>query len=177
VDVRLLLDVDEARLPSDGLLGLTLFTPADAPALADLDRDPEHRRRFALPAEHVPSVEHSRAVIKAWAWSRADGQRYAFAVRLPTGELVGGVELSPRPQLAANVSYWVHPAQRGRGYARRAVALACAWVRDQSPLERLEIRVEPDNLASCRVALACGFEATGARAGLLLYVLEMKRGR
>jgi [ribosomal protein S5]-alanine N-acetyltransferase len=174
--MRLLLDVDEASLPSDALLRLTLFTPADAEALADLDRDPEHRRRFELPAEHVPSVAHSLAVIEAWAWARADGQRYAFAARLPTGELVGGVELYPRPQLAANLSYWVHPAQRGRGYARRAVALACAWVRDRSPIQRIEIRIEPDNLASRRVALACGFEPTGARAGLLLYVLEIKRG-
>ena len=46
---------------------------------------------------------------------------FAYAVRSAAGELVGGCELRLAAPDSADVSYWVFPAFRGQGYARRAL--------------------------------------------------------
>lgn len=92
-----------------------------------------------------------------------------------TGEQVFAVELDGRlagmvagnPSLAvlaegeANISYAVHPWARRRGVARTAVGLLCQWLADQRLAATAVIRVDPDNHASIRTALACGFVAAG----------------
>jgi ribosomal-protein-alanine N-acetyltransferase len=64
-------------------------------------------------------------------------------------------------QSDAEVGYWLGTAARGRGLARRAVALLCAWAQGALRLRRLHLLVDLDNAASHAVALACGFRPTG----------------
>ena len=75
-----------------------------------------------------------------------------------TGLARGLIWLAVRPQPGVlGIGYWVVPAARGAGLARRAVRLATRW----SLLEgaaRVEAWVEPGNEASQRVLLAAGFE-------------------
>lgn len=56
-----------------------------------------------------------------------------------------------------NISYAVHPWARGRGVAAEAVRLLCDELTAQGVGTRAAIRVEPENLASVRVAEKCGF--------------------
>ncbi len=56
-----------------------------------------------------------------------------------------------------NIAYSVHPWARGRGVAGQAVLLLCRWLADHSIGERAAIRVEPENVASVRVAEKAGF--------------------
>ena len=56
-----------------------------------------------------------------------------------------------------NLSYAVHPWARGRGVAVEAVRLICQFIRAEDIGRRAAIRVEPENVASVRVANKSGF--------------------
>ncbi len=160
-------------LPTDGLVALTAFVSSDASVLCDGDRDLEHRRWFEFPDDFVPSIQHSLEVIARWEEERIDGKRFPFAVRdAVTDTLLGGCELRPRADEAANLSYWTYPAHRNRGIASRAVALACKVAFADFGFRRVEVLTDPDNAPSCLVAIRNGFRVAGIRDGRVLHVLE-----
>jgi RimJ/RimL family protein N-acetyltransferase len=82
---------------------------------------------------------------------RADGRAVGFAayVRL---ELDGG---------QGEIGYVVAPAARGRGIASRAVALLTRWGFDELGLRRIELRIDPANSGSVRVAERSGYALEG----------------
>ena len=162
--------------PSDGVVILTPFTPQDAASLREVDEDHEHRRRFDVPDDFVPSLQHSERVIAGWERDRAEGTRYTFAVRdARTADLLGGCEIRPREDRSGALSYWTLPRYRRGGIATRAVLLACRVAFDGLALERLEILTDEDNGPSRRVAMGAGFEEVGRRDGRILHVLEAGR--
>jgi len=65
----------------------------------------------------------------------------------------------------ADLGYGTHPDARGRGVGRRAIVGLTRWL--MSPegrdLERVQLDHSTENAASCRVALAAGFEREGIR--------------
>ena len=119
--------------------------------------DEETARRFGWwPASSTE--ETVRAAYATWArnWQE-DGPVRAFAARDPgSGALVGNCELRIGPDGTGRVSYWTHAGQRGRGYARNALALLVDYAASIG-VTRLEAHVAPDNHASRHVAEAAGF--------------------
>ncbi|MGW5670150.1 GNAT family N-acetyltransferase [Micromonospora sp. NPDC003776] len=97
-----------------------------------------------------------------WA---AGGASYAIADPA-TDRLLGAVGLgSPLPERRQlEIGYWVAPWARGRGVAT-AAARALAERAFAAGTARLELLVEPENVASQRVALASGFHHEGVRRG------------
>jgi len=163
----------EDKLPSDDSVELTFFRPSDAAAMRDMDADPEHRRRFDFPEEFIPSLAHSEKVIASWTGAREEGQ-FVFAVRArASGELLGGCEIWLLGDSVANVSYWTIPRHRAHGVASRAVALLYELVRTRPGIRRLEIIVDPDNIASRRVAMSAGFHEVGMREGRVLHIKDL----
>jgi RimJ/RimL family protein N-acetyltransferase len=65
----------------------------------------------------------------------------------------------------ADLGYGVHPDSRGRGVGRRAILALTRWlmVPEGRGLERVQLDHSTENPASCRVALAAGFEREGVR--------------
>jgi RimJ/RimL family protein N-acetyltransferase len=170
--------VSESGGPTDGVVVLNRFRAPDAAAMRDGDRDPEHRRRFDFPPDFVPSIGHSLAVVARWRREREAGRRFTFAVRdVRAGTLLGGCELRPAANGAANLSYWTYPAHRKCGVASRAVALAISHAFGDLGLVRLELAVDAGNLPSLKVALRAGFRQAGFRDEKVLYVLEARRRR
>ena len=163
----------EDDLPRDEAVVLTFFHLTDAPVMCEMDSDPEHRRRFDFPEEFVPSPEHSERVIAGWTDARREGQ-FDFAVRdLGTGDLLGGCEIRLVGDDVANLSYWTVPRHRSQGIASRAVALACQVASEHIGVQRVQIVVDPDNIASRRVATRNGFREAGTRDGRILHVKDM----
>ncbi|MGX6606558.1 GNAT family N-acetyltransferase [Micromonosporaceae bacterium Da 78-11] len=84
-----------------------------------------------------------------------------------------------------NISYAVHPWARGRGVAGEAVRLILEYLREHRIGTRAAIRVDPDNVASVRVAEKSGFiyvhdftsgtdrQPDGTPATLRLYVHDV----
>jgi len=135
---------------------LTCHQPQDAAAQV-AGEDEETARRFGWWPQR--STEQGvLATYERWAaqW-RDDGPRRAFATRdAITGVLVGGCELRISPAGAGEVSYWTHADQRGKGYAKQALALLCEYAATVG-VTRLEAHVAVDNHASRHVAKSAGF--------------------
>ncbi|HKC63340.1 MAG TPA: GNAT family N-acetyltransferase [Pyrinomonadaceae bacterium] len=165
----------EHNLPGDDHVVLTFFHASDAAALRELDADPEHRLRFEFPEDFLPSLEHSERVIADWTRARDRGGPFVFAVRavVADGELLGGCEIRLMEKHVANLSYFTLARHRSRGVASRAVALACQIAKTSLSVKRLEIVVEPDNVASRRVAMRNGFRETGMRNNRILYLKDI----
>ena len=96
------------------------------------------------------------------------GQGVSLAIASDdTGEAFGLVILLARPQPGvAGLGYWVVPAARQRGLARRAVGLMTEWGLETFAL--IEAWVEPDNDASQRVLAANGFQCEGLLRSFLV---------
>jgi ribosomal-protein-alanine N-acetyltransferase len=101
-------------------------------------------------------------------WSRvSSGRGYSFAVA--TGgapdRALGQIGLWPRPSdpARASIGYWVAPSGRGGGIAGRSLRVLSAWAFSEQAMARLELFVEPRNVASIKTAEGAGF----VREGLL----------
>ena len=78
---------------TDGIVYLDDFQLTDASAMLAADRDSEHRKRFEFPPDFVPSLEHTRNVIRGWIYDKKLGTRYTYAVRATDSTcLVGGAK-------------------------------------------------------------------------------------
>lgn len=150
------------RLPAtltDGVVVLDAHRPADAEAHLR-GEDDEMRRRFDSP--RPSTLGETRAAIERWIAARvAGGPMFAYAIRGPTGVLVGGCEIRPLDAERASVSYWIFPDFRGRGHATRALRLMCEAAGACGGFARLEAQIDPDNAASRRVAERSGFAWAG----------------
>lgn len=106
-------------------------------------------------------------------WRTGGPRRHLGIVDRATGALAGGVEahfaVPELPTGSVNISYWVFPQWRGRGYAARAVRLVCAWLRDATDADTAVLRVDAGNAPSLRVARDAGHVLTGPGPGGLLH--------
>src|SRR5262249_29647607 len=104
----------------------------------------------------------ARANIERAANSWRDGSWAVFRIAdRATDRVVGGVNLRFAGDETAEVSYFLHPSARGRGWATRAVLLVSRWAFDALGIERVELRAHPENDASRRVAERAGFVFEG----------------
>ncbi len=68
-----------------------------------------------------------------------------------------GLEPGRNPE----IGYGVLEEHQGKGYATEAVRLARAWAFQQPDIHAVEAETEPDNAASQRVLMKCGFRPMG----------------
>jgi RimJ/RimL family protein N-acetyltransferase len=127
----------------DGDIALRPLAEEDVPAIVEACRDPEIPRRTSVP-EGLTQAQAHDFVVEA-------GDVYAIV----------------------DFGYWVRKEARGRGVATRALVLLSRWAARERGLGRLQLIVEPDNLASIRVAERAGFR----REGRLRDYIELKGSR
>jgi len=114
-----------------------------------------------------PTPERHREAIRAWRRDWAAGMRAGFVI-VVGDRLVGSVDAKIVDEHTAELSWTLYAGERGQGYATRAVRVLVDWAltaRDQGGLgvSRVEAKVEPDNLASNRVATRAGLRREGLR--------------
>ena len=146
---------------TDGVLLLDGYLREDVDAHLK-GEDEETARRFGWYPQRS-SVDTVRGAIERWQenW-RTGGSRRAWAVRDPeTGRLLGGCEVRLKGSGVAEMSCWTGHEDRGRGVASRAARLVCDYAFHELGVARVEVLVEPDNLASRRVAEKAGFVQEG----------------
>lgn len=146
---------------TDGVVKLDAHRLEDA--AQDLaGEDEEIRRRFDG-ARPTTVAEAEDAIRRYTARRAAGGPEVTYALRLPDGTLIGGAEIRRPAAQHADVGYWVFPAFRGAGYARRALSLLCRAAIDCiDGLVEISAHIEPDNIASLRTAEAAGFREVGS---------------
>lgn len=143
-------------LAGDGFV-LRPFTIDDvAPDHAAIE-DPSSARWL-----NAVSTGEPRTVFGGLEAMRRAGQALAFTIADPEdGRYLGAVMLFVKEHDTGELAYVVAPEARGRGFARGAVALLGDWGVATLGLQRLQLRIDPDNEASHRVALACGYQVEG----------------
>jgi RimJ/RimL family protein N-acetyltransferase len=143
---------------TNGVILLDAYRLEDAEAhLAG--EDEEMRRRFD--ALRPASLDETRRAIERWIGRASGGPMFTYALRDVSERLMGGCELRMGLADSANVSYWLFPQFRGRGHAFQALNLVCGASERIAGLNRLELRISPDNESSRRVAEKAGFLQTG----------------
>jgi len=146
---------------SDGVVSLDRHTDADVDAHLAGEDDEQARRLGWYPASST--AEGVRRAFDGWAhdWS-SNGVTRTFALRDASSRvLAGGVQVRQRENRVGQLSYWVFPPFRGRGFATRGLRLVSAWAFAELSVGRLELLIEPDNEPSRGVARAAGFVEEG----------------
>jgi ribosomal-protein-alanine N-acetyltransferase len=139
----------------DGTVSVRLLTPGDAPWVASAVAAGETCCLGPVPGPLT--VPDARAMIVSWEDARGEGLGLALAAQ-DKDRLVGLLVLQTVEPGDVEVAYWIAAAERGRGYATRAVGLVSRWLAGSPGAPRVWLETDPDNRASQRVAEKTGFE-------------------
>ena len=174
-----------AEVPAltDGAVTLRGWAARDADAVLAACQDADTRRWMDVPVPYLPEHaaefvgEHSRR-----QWSSRQGAPFAITAT-DDDQVLGACGLAAVDSVhhVAEVVYGVAPWARGQKVAQRAGRLLCDWALREVGLARLELYVEPSNVASRAVAerLGCELEGVlrskaliqGTRRDMALYAL------
>jgi RimJ/RimL family protein N-acetyltransferase len=145
---------------TDGAVTLRAHTPADLDGLLEMARDPETVRWTSIPRPY------GEADARRWIEETApagwrEGRACRWAVAGDDGRFAGNLDIG----LGAppSVGFGLAPRARGRGLMSRALRLAAQWAFTEAGLPVLHWWAQAGNLASWRVAHACGFTFEGTR--------------
>jgi ribosomal-protein-alanine N-acetyltransferase len=126
----------------------------------------------------------SRAVCESWLRRHAQKRRIdgfaPWTIVLRSDDRVigwGGLNVDPEaPEWGPEVSYFIHPAYQGRGFATELVHGSLRHGFDDLHLERIGAFAMPENQTSIRVLTKCGFKFLRYEPALLRnhYELEAK---
>ncbi len=149
---------------SDGVVELRPWRRDDVAVLPGLiNGDPEIERWLEL----MPSP-YTRKDAREWVARATEAWRTGlflpFAVLdAKTGEVVGGLGFNSLDAESASgeIGYWLSAGARGRGLTTRALRLVTLWGFEALGLERIQVRAEAENVASCRVAEKAGYRREG----------------
>ena len=135
------------------------WTPEDAAAVHAACQDPEIQRWTTVPSpyHHADAVRYVTSAAPA-AWLEGGG---VFAVEKPDGLLAGSIGAHGMRDGVAHVGYWTAAGARGRGITSDALRTLTCWLLRDRGAARVELVVEPANVASARVAEAAGFSVEG----------------
>lgn len=163
----------------DGVVALRAWEDRDTGCVEQASQDPRIPTGTTVPVVYTP--EEGLAFVARQRDRYASGQGISFVVAGAADDVaVGLVVLLRRPQEGVlGLGYWVVPAARERGVARRAVALATRWALEDVGAARVEAWVDPDNEPSQKVLQRNGFvregvlrnfmEFAGVRTDLVVY--------
>lgn len=174
--MNLRLDRLAQRLETERLV-LRAFEPGDAPALFELV---QASRAHLDPWLLWPGRMSSIGAVEQWAARPHDGSesnRLGVFTK-DRDELLGAAGLRARSLepgsswFYVDVSYWLGPHALGQGYATEAARRLAEHAFDDLDAPRVEIRTEPHNERSKRVAERLGFRFEG-----VLRAVGQRRGR
>ena len=146
---------------------LTPSSSADADAMWEATEAsiPELMPFMVWAADAAP--EHTRAFLEMAEKNWAEGvANWIFTIHVD-GVVAGTISLlSAKPMMkVAEVGYWIRSDVAGRGYMTDAVRAICRWGFSEAGMERIELRADPANHGSVRVAEKAGFVREGLLRG------------
>lgn len=142
------------------MLQLRRAGPDDADALLRWRNDPATRAASHSDAVLVPG-QHA-----AWlAAVLADPQRRLWIAETASGESIGAIR-ADRAEEGYLLSWMLAPEARGKGFGKALLAAAMA----ELPDVLLRAEIKDDNVASWRMAEACGFQCVKNEDGLRHYL-------
>ena len=133
------------------------FRKADVTPDHEAIEDPSSARWLNPVSSGEPDV-----VFAAMEVERKAGRMLAFTIADASDDrYLGAIVLFMKEFDTGELAYVVAPEARGQGLARSAVELLGAWAVAELGVQRLQLRIDPENEASQRVALAAGYQREG----------------
>jgi Acetyltransferases, including N-acetylases of ribosomal proteins len=142
---------------TDGVVVLREWREEDIePALA-LTKDPEILRYTRVPEDNTAEI------IRGFMFEHPDAEARLVIADPETDAMLGSAAVLRADVEAgrAELGYWIGAEHRGRGFAARAVDLLADWALREQGFVRLELHIDPENVASLRVAEKTGFVLEG----------------
>jgi RimJ/RimL family protein N-acetyltransferase len=163
-DLQVDIESTPYRIRTERLL-LRCYEPEDAEALREATAaNKEHLTPFMPWARNEPqTLEEKIALVRRFRGEFDLGKQFVYGVFDPeSGRLIGGtgVHLRAGPN-AVEIGYWIDKDRVGHGLATEA---SCALIRTAFEIMkagRVDIRCEPENVASARVPEKLGFRREG----------------
>lgn len=137
------------------------------------------RRWRDADADELVACANGDDVLAVWLdrlpqpYTRADALSYIRGETVPdeqaycitdaeSGRVLGSISLNPKPggDGVVEIGYWMRADARGRGLMTRALRLVAGRAMDDGAA-RGQLRADPENVASCRVAEKAGFTHEG----------------
>lgn len=151
-------------LQSDRLI-VRCWQPADAPLLKEaVDGSLDHLRPWMPWAHNEPqSVEDKVELIRSFRAQFDRGEDFVYGVfSADERTVLGGCGLHQRggPR-SLEIGYWIRADSVRCGYATEVVQLLTKAAFRACGVERLDIKVEPENLASASIPRKLGFVEEG----------------
>ncbi len=139
--------------------------PEDAPLLKEaVDSSLEHLRAWMPWAYGEPQELGQKAeLLRRFRGNFDLGQDFIMGIfSADESEVLGGTGLHPRvgPD-AFEIGYWVRVDRVGQGIATKTAAALTQVGIGLAGVDRIEIRVDPDNELSCRIPRSLGFTEEG----------------
>lgn len=154
--MRIVVAVAESRL-TDGVIVLRSWETADAPAIVECVDGDEVLARW------LDQIPQPYRVEDALGWLAGETARGSAEVKwaiLVDDGIVGSIGATPQGDGVWEIGYWTRAEARGRGLMTRALLLVSGWALEHGA-QRVQLRADPENLASCRVAEKAGFTREG----------------
>ena len=150
---------------ADDVVSATLMAPDDA---ADFVRGTEDRDVTRFAYARAFDVESAREYIADINETRRErGEAIQFSLRdRASGAFLGALLFAQVDwdREACSVGFWLLPEARGRGVARRALALGLDWIMGLG-IERVSAQTDVDNAPTRRTLAALGFVQEGVLRG------------
>ncbi len=146
----------------DDQVVLRAFEVGDVNALVVASNDPLVQLYTRVPTPYT--VDDARDFVTGAAARRLFDESLDLAVAAREDDrLLGaiGIIVNRHDDARAEIGYWVHPDERGRGVAARALTLLSRWALAEARFVRLDLQAAVANAASIRVAERCGFVREG----------------
>jgi len=142
----------------DGVVKLRSWTFDDIDQIVEaVDGDDE----ISVWLDQVPQPylhEHARAYVAG----ELPRDETTFAITdASTGRVLGSIGAGAAQDGVREIGYWLRSDARGRGYTTRALVLVSRWALAQDDVARVQLRADPENVGSCRVAEKAGFTREG----------------
>lgn len=148
--------------PTGGKVQLRAFKADDVPMLMELATDPY----VPLTGTLAPHADRGQALdyIQRQHQRLITGAGFSFCAALKeSDEAVGQTGLSLRciDSGRATAGYAISPTFRGRGLAGQALSALTGFAWTQPEVHRIELYIEPWNIASQKTATAAGYQREG----------------
>jgi RimJ/RimL family protein N-acetyltransferase len=139
---------------TDGVVALRSWVAADAPAIVECcDGDEEM-------AGWLDRLPQPYTLADAEFYIALEGEEKFAVTEADGGRVVGSIGLTWHEPDVAEIGYWMRADARGNGYMTRATRLATAHAFAKGAA-RVQLRADPENVGSCRVAEKAGFTPEG----------------
>jgi RimJ/RimL family protein N-acetyltransferase len=151
-------------LPRRGPIRLRPFGAHDLHLVAELATDPDLPLIGSIPSPFTEA--EGLAYLERQHQRLADGAGWSFAIaELVTDRAVGSAGLWLHQDGPPTAGYAMAPSARGRGIASAALAALTEFAWTRPDVNRVELFIEPSNLASIAVADRCGYRRQELVAG------------